>query len=86
MSNQINWIWYRFKTDSEDWRPLIYNPSYPCWKSGEDMEGNSIIVAYLPDTELLTDYWPEAMDVDSEQRDEITFSSRFPMPEDYKPL
>jgi hypothetical protein len=41
-------------------------------------------VAYLPkDTDLLT-FWPEAIDIDSENVAEISYSERFPKPDWYK--
>ena len=47
------WRRYRFKTKSiDDYRPLVFNPKYPWWCSGE---GNDYvnIIAYLPAGEKL---------------------------------
>ena len=74
------WKRYRFKTHSvQDYRPLVFNPRYPWWCSGE---GNdcAVIIAYLPPDEDLLKYWDDAFDIDVENRDEITFTDRFPKP------
>ena len=76
------WKRYRFKTYAvEDYRPLVFNPKYPWWCSGfgGDM-GHAVIVAYLPPDEDLLKYWDDAFDVDVEDREEITFTDRFPQP------
>jgi len=74
------WIRYRFYTKSiEDYRPLIFNPKYPWWCSGSG-SGCAVIIAYLPKDEKLERYWDDAYDIESEEREEITFTSRFPKP------
>jgi len=75
---------HRFHANHDDWRPVIYNPQYPCWKTGESYEGDmAIVVAYLPKTEKLEDYWPEACCVDSTECEGPVFSGRFPKPKGY---
>jgi hypothetical protein len=75
------WRRYRFKTKAlDDYRPLIFNPKYPWWCSGEG-DDYAIIIAYLPPTEGLFRYWDDAYDIDFDLRDEITFTSRFPKPD-----
>lgn len=93
------WKRYRFKTKSvDDYRPLIFNPSYPWWSSGsgggvwdaEKQEINFnlgafvIIVAYLPEGEDLKNYWDDAYNITVEDCPEgPTFSDRFPKPDYY---
>ena len=77
------WRRYRFKTRSlDDYRPLIFNPNYPWWCSGEG-DDYAIIIAYLPQTEDLLKYWDDAFDVDFTEEETIKFTSRFAKP-DYK--
>lgn len=80
------WRRYRFYTRSvEDYRPLIFNPSYPWWCSGEAGDGGSAtIVAWLPVTENLSKYWDDAYGIEYDDYPEISFSDRFPKPEWYK--
>ena len=71
----MEWIRYRFKTQStNDYRPLIFNEKYPWWCSGESDE-DVTIVAYLPKNEDLSKYWDDAFDIDFTEHEEITFSS-----------
>lgn len=81
-----DWIRYRFRTKSVgDPRPIIYNPRYPWWRSGEAGDGSyAIIVAYLPKSENLEDYWDDAWTIDELECDGPKFTERFPKPDDYK--
>lgn len=83
MSDLLPWVRYRFLTHSvDDFRPLIFNPQYPWWCSGEAGDGSyAIIVAFLPTGEDLKKYWDDAYDVEVDRRANITFSDRFPRPE-----
>jgi len=82
----MNWRRYRFKTYSvDDYRPLIFNPSYPWWCSGFNDE-TATIIAYLPVGEELSKYWDDATDIDYTEENEIKFSDRFPKPDYFKPL
>ena len=75
------WARYRFKTKhTGDYRPLIFNPKYPWWCTGSG-EDYAIIVAYLPPTEKLEDYWEDADFVEYDPMDRIIFNERFPKPE-----
>lgn len=77
------WIRYRFHTRSvEDYRPLVHNPRYPWWCSGEAGDGSyATIVAYLPVSESLEPYWDDAFGIEQEECSELIFSDRFPRPE-----
>lgn len=84
------WLRYRFQANGDDWRPVKWPPLGPCWCTGygygpEDENGDeteyAIVVAYLPPDGVLTDYWPEAAEVDVEECDSITFTGRFPKPD-----
>lgn len=78
------WKRYRFKTHSvEDYRPLIFNPAYPWWCSGESKDA-AIIIAYLPPDANLIDYWDDAFDINFTEEASIQFSDKFPMPNYYK--
>lgn len=78
------WKRYRFKTKAvDDYRPLVFNPSYPWWKTGEG-ENYVTIVAYLPIGENLLEYWDDAYDTDGRTGDKIIFTDRFPKPNYFK--
>jgi hypothetical protein len=75
------WRRYRFQTHStKDNRPIIFNPEYPWWCSG-CTDYSVIIVAYLPETEKLTEYWDDAFDVTWTEEEKIVFTDRFPKPD-----
>ena len=81
-----NLIWYRFKTYSDDYRPLIdmRDIGMPWWCTGyttAEKGDCAIIVCYLPKGEDLFKYWDDAFDIDSEERSEITYTDRFRKPE-----
>jgi len=75
------WIRCRFQASPEDYRPVKFPPPGPFWCTGYGI-GYSIIVAYVKDEKQITEYWPEADDIDvHEENTEIVFTSRFPKPE-----
>ena len=72
----------RFYTKADDYRPINWPIKHPYWKTGESGDGSySILVAYADDEQYIYDNWPEATDLDVEERDSYTFTSRFPKPE-----
>lgn len=75
------WRRYTFKIRSvNDWRPVIFNPRYPFWCSGEAGDGSfATMVAYLHD-EPLENYWPDAFDASFTVSHKIEFTDRFPKP------
>jgi hypothetical protein len=84
MGNKTKWRRYRFSTKSvNDYRPIIFNPKYPWWCSGEN-KSSVTIIAYLPETEDLMKYWDDAEDTEFTEHDEIEFTDRFPKPDYYE--
>ena len=79
------WFRHYFKTTSvDDWRPVIYNPAYPSYCTGYAGDDSyATIVAWLPSTEYLKKYWPEAYDDTFTVHSKIEFSDRFPKPADF---
>lgn len=77
------WRRYRFLTKStEDYRPLLFNPQYPWWCSGEAADGSTAtIIAWLPINEDLLKYWDDASEVEYTEHEEIEFTFRFPKPD-----
>lgn len=67
-----------------DYRPVKWPIKHPYWCTGETSD-DFILVAYADSIKELKELWPEARDIDSEDRDEITFTSRFPKPKWYIP-
>lgn len=76
----MSWIRARFKTDENDYRPVKWPPPGPFWCTGYG-DGSSIVVAYMKNEKQIEEYWPDAEEVEITQRDEITFTDRFPKPE-----
>lgn len=80
----MNLVWYRFKTKSvDDVRPLIdmKDIQMPYWCTGYACDDSyATIVCFLPKGEDLYKYWDDAYDIDSDERDEITYTDRFPKP------
>jgi hypothetical protein len=70
----------RFKTYSEDYRPVNWPIKHPYWCTGSG-DGYSIIVAYADDEAEILSNWPEAFDIDTDAAEEYIFSSRFPKPD-----
>lgn len=80
----MSWKRYRFTTQSEDYRPIKFNPSYPYWCTGYGMDDNAIIVAYLPKHDDLFEYWDDAVNIDFMETTKIVFTDRFPKPDWFK--
>jgi hypothetical protein len=70
----------RFKANEEDYRPVNWPIKHPYWCTGGG-DGYSIVVAYADDIEEILRNWPEAEDIDYEERDDYTFTDRFPKPD-----
>ena len=80
----MKFIRYRFKTRSvNDFRPLedLAEIQMPWWCTGESDDGSYMtIVCYLPAGENLLRYWDDAFDIDADERNEISYTERFPKP------
>lgn len=78
-------VWYRFKTKAvDDYRPLVdmKDIQMPWWCTGMASDDSyAIIVCFLPKGEDLYKYWDDAYDIDSDERDGITYTDRFPKPD-----
>jgi len=81
---RMKWKRYRFKTYAvKDCRPLIFNPKYPWWCSGEgenEIGEYATIIAYLLIDEKLSKYWDDAFDIEFTLEKKIIFSDRFSKP------
>ena len=77
-------VWVRFHANEADWRPVKFPPPGPCWCTGYG-DGYATVVAWLPKKgwrKLLKEHWPEATNIDMEDRPEgPQFSGRFPKPD-----
>lgn len=72
----------RFKANPDDPRPLNWPIKHPYWITGYAGDGSySTIVAYADDESYIRDNWPEASDLDIQEVEGYTFTSRFPKPE-----
>lgn len=69
----------RFKANPDDYRPIKWPVGHPYWCSGFN-EQYSTVISYADSEEYIKELWPEATDLDVEEVQEITFSSRFPRP------
>lgn len=75
------WERHRFKANGDDYRPVKFPPPGPYWCTGTALDCSyAVVVAYLPPGEKLTDWWPEADEVESEPREAITYTDRFARP------
>jgi hypothetical protein len=70
----------RFKACEEDYRPVNWPVKHPFWCTGYG-EGYSVVVAYADNEAEILKNWPEADDIDIEERAEYTFTDRFPKPD-----
>lgn len=70
----------RFHANEDDWRPVKWPPSGPCWCTGYG-DGYSVVVAYVASEGQLLEYWPEATEIDATPKDQIEFSDRFSRPD-----
>lgn len=82
----MRYIWYRFKTFKEEPLKDIKLINMPYWISGDLVDNRtlnivgSVIVCYLPAGVNLSEYWSDAFDIDTQERNEITYTDRFPKP------
>jgi hypothetical protein len=70
----------RFKANPDDYRPVNWPVKHPYWCSGSTDE-HSIVISYADNEEYIYENWPEAEDLDVEERAEYVFTDRFPKPD-----
>ena len=73
------WARSRFRAAAHDWRPTSWPPPGPYWCSGHS-DGFSIVIAWHRTDQPITQWWPEAADIESEEHPEIRFFDQFPRP------
>ena len=77
----------RFYVNGEDYRPVNWPIKHPYWCTGykynihSDDEDDAIIVAYADDEAEILANWPDAKEIDAEEKTEYVFTSRFEKPE-----
>jgi len=84
---------HRFKTDPIDYRPVAFPPPGPYWCTGYSCNPNdaslsaehAVVMVYLPKGEPLLKWWPDAVDIESEEVEVIFFTSRFACPDWWTP-
>ena len=79
----MSWIRARFEANLEDSRPIKWPPIGPFWESGFNDE-HAIIIAYVKDVKQVTEYWPEANNIEYDENVAIKFTDRFPKPDYWK--
>ena len=70
----------RFKTNSEDPRPINWPIKHPYWITGNG-DNCSVVVAYADDIDYIKANWPEAYEIDSIESTGYAFTDRFPKPD-----
>jgi hypothetical protein len=76
--------WKRYCFDIygvQDYRPVKWPIPGPYWMTRQGGEGHYGLVACLPADVDLKEFWPEAQDIDVQERDNITFTERFQKPD-----
>jgi hypothetical protein len=69
----------RFKANLEDYRPICWPIKHPYWCTGY-CDDYAVLIAYADNIDELQRLWPDAIDIDVEEVNEYSFSSRFPKP------
>jgi hypothetical protein len=77
------WIRYRFTSTHDDYRPVTFPPPGPYWCTGYDPDEHAILVAYLRPNDVVTDYWPDAIAIEGQPQDSVTYTTRFQRPQWY---
>lgn len=82
-----HWMRVRFHANTDDPRPVQFPPPGPYWVSGHAGDDSyAVIVAFVQTEAQITEYWPEADEIDVMQRDvPITFTARFAQPDWWTP-
>lgn len=72
------WLRARFKTS--DARPAKWPPPGPSWCTGYAGD-HEVVVAYVRSIEQVTEFWPDAVEIEHTEEAAIQFSDRFPKPD-----
>lgn len=81
----MSWIRARFMVRHPDYRPIKWPPLGPYWSSGTDSNGWSVVIAYVKRENQISEFWPEAVFIDTSYEEAITFTDRFPQPDWWVP-
>lgn len=72
----------RFEANYDDPRPVTWPIKHPYWITGEAGDGShATVVAYADNEAQIFELWPEAKNLEIQERDNYTFTDRFPRPE-----
>ena len=73
---------FRFFVPGDDGRPMGFPPVGPFWITGWN-DRHTVVVAYAPDIETLTNaqHWPDAEDIEDGGEQEFMFTDRFRRPD-----
>lgn len=72
----------RFHTDYSDPRPVIWPVKHPYWVTGYSIDGShATVVAYADSEAEIVRNWPDAENIDAEEVEAYSFTSRFPKPD-----
>lgn len=80
----------RFRCNPDDYRPVNWPVKHPYWCTGyggfdkNDEPSFATMVAYADDEAEIKRNWPDATDIESEERTEYQFTGRFPKPAWFK--
>lgn len=73
----------RFHTNEDDPRPVNWPIKHPYWVTGYG-DDYAIVVAYADDEAEIMRNWPDATDIDADERESYFFSDRFQKPSWFK--
>lgn len=76
----------RFRVNPDDYRPVKFPPPHPYWCTGQAGDGSyAILVAYADNEDQLREFWPDAHDIEAQERHSYAFTDRFPKPDWFQP-
>ena len=78
-----SWIRARFEANLDDFRPVKFPPPGPYRGTGFN-DDHYYVVAYVKNLNQIKEFWPEANNIEHEERLQITFTDRFPKPNWWK--
>ena len=75
-----NMLRVRFHANADDYRPISWPVKHPYWCSGYGGD-YAVVISYADSEEYSLVHWPDATNLDAEECNEYTFTSRFPRPD-----